>query len=414
MTMLNWIQQMKKIILFILLSFVTLFADEDYEIKSLRIYQENIETSFPISFFGSKISIEFDIKSEDTPTWEIHFMFCDKNWEPYESSLLADEMYNTERNLWFDVLPFRGDRARYHYKESFPNDNVKFPFSGKWMFFIQDAFDSDIIYGEGKFYVVNEVATNLETSLTKNRLEGSNPVPAVFGEVFNIKVSVDLSDSLFVHRIQEVEIIENKKIEFPITIGKTYDNEYRYYEIDNANAFSFFVKDLKPGGAYRQVDLLSRTKHSPPKTKAHFDGIETSNKFKPSGRDFFGGSRLKDYNNEYSEYMDVEFSIRPPKGYYQNIFVVGAFTDWDFYPEFMLKEKDGLFSTTVELKRGIYDYQYVVVDVVNNYIENINWRELEGNSWETNREYYIFLFYETEELGGYDKIIAYKRIRSGR
>ncbi len=403
---------MKKIILLVLLSFITVIAEDDYEIKSLRVYQENNELSFPVSVFGSKISIEFDIKSEDTPTWEIQFMLCDKNWVPYENGLLKDEMYNTERNLWFDLLPFRGDRARYHYKESFPNENVKFPFSGKWMFFIQDAFDSDIIYGEGKFYVVNQVATKLETSLTKDRLEGANPVPAVFGEVFNLKVSAKLSDSLFSSRIQEVEIIENKKIEFPIVVDKSYDNQYRYYEIDDVNALSFFVKDLKPGGAYRQVDLMSRTKHSPPKTKAHFDGIETSNKFKPSGYDYYGASKLKDFNNEYSEYMDVEFLIRPPKGYYQNIFVVGAFTDWDFYPEFMLKEKDGLFSATVELKRGIYDYQYVVVDVVNNYIENIDWLELEGNSWSTKREYNIFLFYETEELGGYDKIIAYKRIRS--
>lgn len=403
---------MKKIILFVLLSFVSIIAEDDYEIKSLRVYQENNETSFPISIFGSKISIEFDIKSDDTPTWEIHFMLCDKNWEPYMSSLLVDEMYNTARNLWFDVLPFRGDRAMYHYKGSFPNENVRFPFSGKWMFFIQDAYNSDIIYGEGKFYVVNEVATNLGTSLTKERLEGANPVPAVFGEVFNLKVSVKLPDSLFAYRIEEVEIIENKKIEFPIAIGKTYDNQYQYYEIDDVNSYSFFVKDLQPGGAYRQVNLMSRTKHSPPKTKAHFDGIETSNKFKPSGADMYGASKLMNSKNEYSEYMDVEFSLRPPKGYYQNIFVVGAFTDWDFYPEFMMKENDGLFTTTVELKRGTYDYQYVAVDVINNYIENINWLELEGNSWSTKREYYVFLFYKTEELGSYDKIIAYKRIRS--
>ncbi|MCF6270363.1 MAG: DUF5103 domain-containing protein [Melioribacteraceae bacterium] len=403
---------MKTIILLILISFVTIIAEDDYEIKSLRVYQAEDETSFPISTFGSKISISFDIKSDDTPTWEILFRLCDKNWEPYENNILIDEMYNTERNLWFDVLPFRGDRARYHYKGSFPNDNVKFPFSGKWRFFIQDAFDSDIIYGEGKFYVVNEVAINLKIRLTKERLEGTNSDPAVFGEVFNIKVSADLTDTLFADRIQEVEIIENKKIEFPITIDKSYDNEYRYYEIDDVNSYSFFVKDIQPGGAYRQVNLMSRTKHSPPKTQAHFDGIETSNKFKPSGRDFFGGSKLKDYKDEYSEYMDVEFFLRPPQGYYQNIFIVGAFTDWDFYPEFMMQEKDGIFSATVELKRGIYDYQYVVVDVINNYIENINWLELEGNSWYTKREYYIFLFYEDDEIGGYDKIIAYKKIRS--
>ena len=370
---------MLRVLLILLISFVSLSAEDDYEVKSLRVYQKNNETTFPISMFGSEITIEFDVKGDDEPSWEILFLFCDKDWEPYESNLLMDEMYNTQRNLWFDVLPFRGDAANYHYSESFPNKNVKFPFSGKWMFFIQDAFDSDIIYGEGKFYVVNDLETNLRVKLSKNRLEGRNPVPATFGEVLNLKVTANLSDSLFADRIEEVEVIENKKIEYPIVIDKTYNNEYRFYEIDDVNQFSFFAKDIQPGGAYRQVNLMNRTKHTPPKTKAQFGGIEISNKFKPGGRDYFGGSKLIDFRNDYAEYMDVEFSIRPPEGYYESIFIVGAFTDWDVWPEFEMKNTDGLFTNTIELKRGVYDYQYVVATINNDYVESIDWLELEGN-----------------------------------
>ena len=403
---------MKRVIFFIILFSISLFAEEDYEIKSLRVYQKGDETSFPISIYGSKITIEFDIKGEDEPMWEILFLFCDNNWEPYESNLMMDELHNTERNLWFDVLPFRGENAQYHYKESFPNKNVKFPFSGKWMFFIQDVSDPDNIYGAGKFYVVNNSAINLTTEFSKERLEGENPVPATFGEVFNLKVTAKLPDSLFTERIENVEIIENRKIDYPIIINKTYNNQYRYYEIDDVNQYSFFAKDIKPGGAYREVNLMSRTKHSPPKTKAQFDGIEISHKFKPGGSDMFGGSKLMNFRNDYAEYMDVEFDLRPPKGYYDNIFLVGAFTDWVVYPDMKLKNVNGIFSTTVELKRGIYDYQYVTADLNGDYPENINWIELEGNSWNTKREYYIFLIYKTEELLEYDKIIAFKKIRS--
>ena len=38
---------------------------------------------------------------------------------------------------------------------------------------------------------------------------------------------------------------------------------------------------------------------------------------------------------------------------------------------------------------------------------------LEGNFWETGNNYHIFLFYNEEQLGGYDKIIGYKQIYSG-
>lgn len=404
---------MRWVILLILFSFSAIFAQDDYEIKSLRIFQANSETSFPVSIYGSKLTMEFDLKCNDLPNWEIKFLFCDKNWEPYENGLLIDEIYSTERNLWFENLPFRSESADYHYVNTFPNKNVKFPFSGKWMFFIRDSYDSDIIYGEGKFYVVNETATDLKTSITENRMHGKNIVPAVFGEIFDLQVSVTVPESLFVDKVDFVEIIENKKIEYPIVIDKSYDDEYKYYEIDSYNSYSFFVKNIQPGSAYRQVDLMNKTKYQPPKAYAHFDGIEVSNKLNPGRADYLGGSKIMNYKNVNSEYLDVEFRLRPPEGYYGNIFLVGAFTNWDIYPDFQLKEKDGIFSKNVELKRGVYDYQYVIAEVENNYLANIDWVELEGNSWSTVREYNIFLFYRTDELGGYDKIIAYKKMRSG-
>ncbi|MBU0474596.1 MAG: DUF5103 domain-containing protein [Bacteroidetes bacterium] len=404
---------MRWALLIILFSFSSIFAQDDYEIKSLRIFQINDETSFPVSIYGSKLTIEFDLKCDDLPNWEIKFMLCDKNWEPYDSGLLIDEIYNTERNLWFENLPFRSESADYHYVNSFPNENVKFPFSGKWMFFIRDSYEPDVIYGEGKFYVVNETATNLKTSLEQNRMHGKNIVPAVFGEIFDLQVSVTVPESLFVDKVDCVELIENRKIEYPILIDKSYDDEFKYYEIDSYNSYSFFVKNIQPGSAYRQVDLMNKTKHQAPKTFAHFDGIEISNKFRPGSNDYLGGSKIMNYKNVNSEYLDVEFRLRPPEEYYENIFLVGAFTNWDIYPDFQLIEKDGIYSANVELKRGVYDYQYVVANVENNYLTNIDWIELEGNSWSTVREYNIFLFYKTDELGGYDKIIAYKKIRSG-
>jgi len=402
-----------QLVIFAFFVFVSLnFAKEDYIIKSLRVFQANDQTSFPISILGSKITIEFDLKCDDLPNWEIHFVFCDKNWQPYESGLLRDDIYNTERNLWFEKLPFQSDAIDYHYTNSFPNNNVKFPFSGKWMFFIQDAYNSDNIYAEGKFYVINNNIIDLKTTISDERMHGKNVVPAVFGEIWDFKISASVPDSLFVEKVNFVEIIENKKIEDPIIIEKTYDSEFNYYEIDSYNSLSFIVKNIQPGSAYRQVDLMNKSKHQTPKTDAQFDGIEVSNKFNPSKNDNFGGSKIMNYKNTNSEYLDVKFQIRTPDDYYKNIFLVGSFTNWDIYPDYKLVEKDGIFSTNVELKRGVYDYQYVVADIENNYLTNINWIELEGNSWATNREFYIFLFYKTDELGGYDKIIGYKKIRS--
>ena len=403
----------KRSFLFILLFSITLIAEDDFEIKSLRVYQSHDETSFPIIFPNSKIAIEFDIKSDNTPSWEILFRFCDQYWEPYEDYLFANEMYNTERNLWFEVLPFRGDRARYHYKGTFPNENVNFPFAGKWMFYIVDSNDPDYKYGSGKFYVINQNEVYLRTSLKDQRLEGLEPDPAVFGEIYNLKVLFNLPDSLFTQQVINIEIVENRKIEYPIILDKTYDNQWRYYEIDGAKSLSFHAKDIQPGGEYRQVNLMSKTKYTPPKVYAHFDGVEVSRKFKPSGKDFNGGSKLMNFKNEYAEYMDVEFRLRLPDNYYENVFLVGSFNNWDILPDYRMNEDNGLFTKTIELKRGIYDYQYVTADIIDDFLENESWIELEGNDWRTRNEYHIFLYYDSPELGSYDKIIGYKKIISG-
>jgi len=404
---------LRKSFLLIFFFSITINAEEDFEIKSLRVYQSNDETSFPILFQDSKITIEFDLKSDFTPNWEILFRFCNQYWEPYEDYFFANEMYNTERNLWFDVLPFRGERAKYHYEATFPNENINFPFAGKWQFYIIDANDPEYIYGSGKFFVINQNEVFLKTSLKDQRLEGLDPEPAIFGQIYNLKVSFNLPDSLFTQNVKNIEIIENRKIEFPIVLEKTYDDQWRYYEIDGTKSLSFYAKDIQPGGEYRQVNLMSKTKYTPPKVYAHFDGVEVSRKFKPIGKDFNGGSKLMNFKNEYAEYMDVEFRLRLPNNYYQSVFLVGAFNNWDIQPDYQMDENDGLFTKTIELKRGIYDYQYVTADTEDDSIENESWIELEGNDWRTRNEYYIFLYYDSPELGGYDKIIGYTKIKSG-
>ncbi|HAM10712.1 MAG TPA: hypothetical protein DCP74_10665 [Bacteroidales bacterium] len=71
-----------------------------------------------------------------------------------------------------------------------------------------------------------------------------------------------------------------------------------------------------------------------------------------------------------------------------------------------------MYTKTIELKRGAYDYQYVVADVINGVIKNDDWLLLEGNTWETSNVYHVFLYYKDPNYGGYDRIIGYSKIIS--
>lgn len=64
------------------------------------------------------------------------------------------------------------------------------------------------------------------------------------------------------------------------------------------------------------------------------------------------------------------------------------------------------------LKRGIYDYQYVVgyYDASKDDVIVIDWFELEGNDWQTKNAYYIVVYYRDVQFGGFDRIVGFAKI----
>ena len=379
------------------------------EIKSLKVFTDD-ETALPI-LISKKLNIEFDLNSPYEPSLIIVFRFCDKNWNPYQNIFLLNYGKNIEYNLKFDRLPNAVLDARYHFRGYFPNKNnyVDFPFSGKWMFFITDSQDTSNIYASGKFYVIKpDVIMN---AAKKNEvLEDKVYSPPVLAKIFNITASFDLPNEFYPSFVDHVEIIENQKIYYPVIIDRNFNTNTRQYYWDGDRKFSFTARDIHPGNEYRQTDLRNFNKYNKKDVSAQFDGLEYSRFYKQGQKDLNGGSLYLFFENDYADYLNVTFKIRPPDNGFQSIFLVGAFNHWQILPEFQMSNEYGVFTKTVPLKRGIYDYQYVAADIINNKIENPDWLVLEGNFWETSNVYYIFLYYNDQNYGGYDRIIGYQKI----
>ncbi|MCX6174221.1 MAG: DUF5103 domain-containing protein [Ignavibacteriales bacterium] len=413
---LNYLKAKILFLIFIFLFSQQLSSAQNIEIKSLRVYSSEDQREFPIIDLSDPahkgITIEFDVQSQFIPNINVEFRFCDSQWNPYDNAFLTNPMYNTEHNLLFDHLPSTVRGARFHYSGTFPNNNVIFPFSGKWRFYLVDTQNRDLIYGSGKFYVVKpEVKLNVQ--LSKEGSEGDLPDLAALSRTFAISAGFTLPDSLFPANVMHVEIIANRKFNYPIIIDRNSYTIDRFYEWNASNKFSFTARNIRPGNEYRQIDTRDIGKYNSPTVNAKFGDIETSNFFTKGRRDFNGGSLLLTYKNENADYMNVVFKLRPPENIKSPIYLVGAFNDWTVSPDYEMFDDNGLMNLPVRLKRGIYDYQYVTGDFINNKIENIEWEILEGNFWETQNDYSIFLFYKSEEKGGYDKIIGYKKIMSG-
>jgi hypothetical protein len=353
------------------------------------------------------------MQTDFIPGLSIVFRYCDRNWVPYSNLFLV----NTGKNIFYDMdyetLPSTVREARYHFRQSFPdkNETVTFPFSGKWMFYITDSFDTSLVYGSGRFFVIYD-EVNLKVNIKREQLEDKVYFPTDLAKIFNITTTFSLPDDLYPNFVTHMEIVENQKTDFPFIVDRTFNTNTRQFYWNGSRDFSFIIRDIQPGNEYRQTDLRDHNRFIGEDVRARIDGLEYSRFFKQGAPDLNGGFLLTDYKNEFATYLNVTFSIRPPEEVTGSVFLTGAFNNWKIIPAYEMKNQAGVYSLTVKLKRGIYDYQYVTADVINNQIRNPNWLILEGNSWQTVNDYYIFIYYNEQQYGGYDKIIGYKKVQS--
>jgi hypothetical protein len=406
-----------KIFLLLLIIFNTFTFSQDIIIKSLRIYSTGEETSLPVIYYskngGNNITIEFDVKSEIIPNLNVVFRYCDRNWVPTNNLFLINHGKNVAYFLDFVTLPTTVEDAKYRFQGNFPSgfEDVEFPFSGKWMFFITESNDTSIVYASGRFYVVHEEVV-LKTTFKREQLEDKVYFPADLAKIFNVTTEFNLPDELFPDFVNQVEIVENKRVDHPTIIDRSFNTNVRQFYWDGNRRFTFTARDIYPGNEYRQVDLRDINVFNSKNVKAQFDGIEYSRFFKDEPKDLNGGSVLTNFRNDFATYLNVTFSVRPPDEIMGNIFLTGAFNNWQLLPEYEMTNNGGLYTKTISLKRGIYDYQYVVADVINGIIKNENWVVLEGNTWQTTNVYHVFLYYHDQNFGGYDKVIGYSKIIS--
>ncbi len=386
---------------------------QDFIVKSLNVYTTDNLTSLPVLAGREKLVIEFDVQGEFIPAMNIVFRFCDQGWTPTKNIFLLNSQYSTAYFLDFEELPIMVvDDARYHHKSIYPDDRdqVQFPFSGKWRFYLTDIQDSSIVYATGKFFVINE-GIELNVAVKRDELEGQTLWPVELAKTINITTGFYLPDEFHPAFVDRVEIIDNQRIYYPDVIDRKTNTLHRFYKWDANRSFTFTARDIPAGNEFRQVDLRDNNLFSTKDVRAQLDGLEYSRFFlNPSNKDLNGGKIFSNYRDEFSTYLNVTFSIRPPEENFKNIFLIGAFNDWKLSMDYKMKESSGAYSITIPLKRGIYDYQYVAADLENGEIVNADWLVLEGNTWLNSKEFDVFLYYNEQDKGGYERIIGYKRI----
>jgi hypothetical protein len=119
-----------------------------------------------------------------------------------------------------------------------------------------------------------------------------------------------------------------------------------------------------------------------------------------------GSASLVD-GSQYADYVQYQFEIARPDGAdNENIIVVGDFNNWHVDPAWQLKydPETRHYLLRAWLRRGAYDYQYV--------LNGNDWMTLEGNDWRTVSVYTALLYYHDTQYGGYDRILLCAQTKS--
>jgi hypothetical protein len=405
-------------LLFIIVPFKIIlpqYGVDEFIVKSLNVYTSDDKIALPVLTGSNKLVIEFDVQGEYIPNMNVVFRFCDKGWTPTKNIFLLNTAYSTAYFLDFDELPVTViDDARYHNKSTYPDDRgqVRFPFSGKWRFYLTDTQDSSIVYATGKFFVVEDLV-DMEILLKRDELADKNYWPVELAKRFSLTSDFYLPEQFYPAFVDKIEIIDDQRIYYPIIVDRNTNTLFRFYKWDANRHFTFTARDIPAGNEFRQVDIRNPNLYLGRDLDAKLDGIEYSRFFlNYETIDLNGGKIYENYRDAYSTYHNVTFSIRPPDDVYGDIFLVGAFNDWLLSPDYQMYNSNGVFSITTYFKRGVYDYQYVVGEIEDGDVVNADWLILEGNTWTNKKEFDVFLYYNEQDKGGYERIIGYKRVKN--
>ncbi|MCS7052430.1 MAG: DUF5103 domain-containing protein [Ignavibacterium sp.] len=376
-------------------------------IRSLHVYTTDDNRSFPVVNSSNKLVIDFDVDSKNVPDLNIIFKFCDKNWNPTDNIFLQNQGQNTAYILNYFSLPVNVEEARFHFSNRFPDGDgyVSFPYSGKWKFFIVNSKNPDVILAEGKFIVdLSEIP--LDVNIKKSNLMDKIYSPNELSRSFEIIINATIPENLFPNFVEEVEIFKDHLIDFSLKQNRNNGiNLNRDFKWDGASKLSFVFRDLRPGNGYRQVNLMNTNLYSGKNVFAQFEGYETTRFYSSPSIDFNGGMQLKNPRDPYANYMNVKFRLKPANEIHNDIYLIGAFNNWKISDEYKLDFDGDLFTKTILLKRGIYDYQYAVVE--NNSVDLYS---LEGNNYNNTTTINILMFYRDPQFGGYDRMIGFSRI----
>ena len=392
-----------------------------------KIYNDSIYTtqlhingdplSYPIINLNSetKIKLSFDDFHSELQEYYYTIIHCDASWR--NSQLMQSEYIDGffEQKIEDYEFSFNTLKTYTHYSLIFPNENLKPIISGNYIIAVYKSNNlNDIVFT--KRFMILENKVNIEASINRsmiieernykqqvkfsinhNNLVISNPYS-------DIKVLIkqnNRNDNYITNLIPE--FVKKDKLVYNFLDNNIFygNNEFRNFDIKSIRYQSERIQSINSDSNLIYVNLFTDISRSFDEYFSHPD---------LNGNFFI--KKQEAWNSDIeAEYVNVYFSLLENREIsYADIYIIGRFTDWNIDPKYKLKynSEKRRYEVSIFLKQGYYNYAYILKNKTDNKTSS---SFIEGTHYESNNDYYIYV-YHRENGSSYDQLIGYYKTKS--
>lgn len=364
---------------------------------------------------SSKLVLSFDRFGDEFFQYEYTITHCDADWK--ESDLLPNEYIEGYFEAFIRDYQYSiNTKQEYiHYRKVIPEESMKITMSGNYILKVYPEEDEDHPIFIKRFMVVDPIVT---ISGLVNRT--SDPSIRDTHQEIDFQINYTATGSMFpaneirvfvrqngrwdnmIKDIKPLSIL-NGVMNFDLYDGSNVfpgNNTFRYFDFSSQRYNSEYIDRIDVSGDIDKIYLLP-------------DEVRRREAFH-SEPDFNGMYYIenKDWTNSRieSEYSDVFFQLNYPVPLIDgDVYILGELTNWNITPynKMTYNYEKKAYETTLYLKQGFYSYNYALLPH-DSKTANISF--FEGDHWETQNHYYIFVYYRAPGTN-FDLLVGLKEFK---
>ena len=349
------------------------------------------------------IEFSFDEMSHQYHRYTYYLQHCDSQWEPSDilESDYLDGFNDQPIDDWQNSLNTTFDYT--HYRLVIPNNEVRLKISGNYRVSIREDGREVAFFKfcmtEGKTLLSAKISgnTDIDTHDSHQQMDltvnyGSLTVRDPAKELYTVVMQNRRTDNAVFNPTPTYDAGNRLTYEHCRQLIFTAGNEFRRFEVVNLYEYHMNVDLISFHDPFYHATLSQDTRHHAYK----YD-------YDHNGRYLIRYNQASDSDTE-ADYLFVHFNLASDRLTGGRLYVYGHFTGGNLTSKYEMEynEREKAYQSTVLLKQGAYDYQYLWVPDGESAGQT---KPTEGDWYETKNEYLILLYYR-QRGSRYDRLVS--------